>query len=79
MELFGTDGVTVTLEWTQNNSYNISVDPYLPVNSFGNKSIQLSVSYNTMYNVSVTSLGVCGQNDVLELYYGEPVIMKILQ
>ena len=30
-----------------------------------------------MYNVSITSLDLCGQIYDYELYYGKPVIMKI--
>ena len=29
-----------------------------------------------MYNINFTSLDLCGQDDVLELYYGEFVIIN---
>ena len=69
-EKFGTDGVTVTLNWAQENSYNITLTPYLPFTFTGNTSVQIKVRYNAVHNVSV--IGMCGQiGSVFELYYGE--------
>ena len=55
-EQFGSDGVTVILEWTYVNrhvSYNVSVVPQLSVIFIESTSIQLIVPYNTLYNVGV--------------------------
>ena len=75
MEEFGTDGVTVTLNWAQKNSYNITITPYLPFTFTGNRNIQIKVRYDAVYNVSVIGIPpICGQiaiDSVFELYYGE--------
>lgn len=78
-EQFGTEGVSVTFQWPQNYSQNISIIPYLPIDSTGNYNtgIKVNVSYNTTYNVSITPLDPCGQTYIGELYYGKPVIMKV--
>jgi hypothetical protein len=35
-------------------------------------SVQFSVSYNTLYNVSIVATSICGQNrTVVSLHYGE--------
>ena len=70
-EVFGIDEVMVTLEWSNENSYNVSVSPHPPFKSSGSNSILLRVSYNTLYNVSVVSIDPCGQSIVFEIYYGE--------
>ena len=74
-EKIGTNEVTVTIEWTLENSYNFSAFSSLPI-IFGNTSIQLKVPYNTAHNITVlaTPLDPCGQNSVIslyEVYYGE--------
>ena len=77
-EHFGTEGVTVTFQWPQDYPHNVSIVADLPIDSNGNNtSIILNVSYNAVYNVSITSLDPCGQNYFRELYYGKPVIMKV--
>ena len=65
------DEVTVTLQWTNESSYNITVSPYLPFKSSGSTSVQLRVPYNTLYNVSALSIDPCGQDSSFEVYYGE--------
>ena len=62
---FGSDAVTLVLEWTQENSYsyNISAVPQVAMIYIGNTSIQLTVPYNMLFNVSITAL-LCGQNHV---------------
>ena len=72
-EQFEKDGVTVTLEWTQENSYNFSVFPSLPIIFSGDANVQLKVPYNTVYNISLLVIppNPCGQNDTFfEVYYG---------
>ena len=69
-EQFGTDGVTVTFQWPQDYPHNISIIPYLPIDSNDNNiSIILNVSYNIGYNVSITSPDPCGQTNYYKLYY----------
>ena len=81
-EQFGTDAVTLVLEWTQENSslsysYNVSAapDPQLATKFIGSTSVQLTVPYNTLFNVSVTaSENLCGQIHVtteITLLYSE--------
>ena len=76
----------VVLEWTLSNSpsyyqqlvRNVSVNvfPHLEmITTFiGNMSIQLALSYNTLFNVSVTQPGICGrpnQTVFIELSYSK--------
>ena len=73
------DGVIVTLEWTEENSlysYNIIVSPQLDVMFIGRVTVQLTVAYNNLYNVSVAAIPPCQQNNVTtfigpSLYYSE--------
>ena len=71
-EQFTSDAVMVTLEWTLLNSQDyyqqllsnvsVSADPQLNnVVPTGNTSIQLELSYNILYNLSVTQNSVCKQ------------------
>ena len=76
-ELFTSDEVVVILEWTYSTSgsYNrqltavqnvsVNVVPALRLNAvlvfIENTSIILMLQYNTVYNVSITQLGICGQ------------------
>ena len=70
--MFGTDDVTITLERANEGSSNVSVSPYLPFKILESTGIQLRVPYNTLYNVSVLRIDLCGQNySVFEIYYGE--------
>ena len=85
-EQFSSDGVTVNLEWTLLNSQvyyqqllrnvSINVDPQLSNVMFtGNMRVQLTLSYNTLYNVSVTQHSICQQliirTTFLELNYSK--------
>ena len=67
-EHFGANNVTVTLNWVQKVFSNIL--PPASVRSVGNRSFQLTIPYNTEYNVSVA---ICGQPSpqVIKLYYGK--------
>ena len=71
-EVFSGSGVTVTLEWILLNSLtyyqqllrnvSVEVDPPLSNVMFtGNMRAQLTLSYNTLYNVSVTQHSICQQ------------------
>ena len=64
-EIFGIDSNTVTLEWPQGNplhSYQVSVLPQVEITFMGKVRVQLSVSYDVMYNVSIVMSSPCGQN-----------------
>ena len=74
-ERFGSNAVTLILEWTQENSYsyNISAAPQVAIRSIGSTSVQLAVPYNTLLNVSITAL-LCGQKHAttsITLVYSE--------
>ena len=73
-ELFSSDGISVVLEWNvsnvqiyyqqllQNISANIVPNsPKMALMHTGNRTLQLMLSYNTLYNVSITRPGICGQ------------------
>jgi hypothetical protein len=74
------DGIIVILEWTQDNhtfySYDVSVTPHAVSTLIPERMrVQLNVSYNNTYNVSVLATPSCGNNITaaasIELYYGE--------
>ena len=80
-EIFGMERVSVSLQWTQEIhqglfvSYSISVLPVVGVMIavMSNTRANLSVPYNTLYNVSIVA-GVCGQRNsttYIELNYGK--------
>ena len=73
-ELFSSDGISVVLEWNVSNEriyyqqllQNVSVHivpnpPMMALMHTGNRILQLMLSYNTLYNVSITQPGICGQ------------------
>ena len=71
-EQFSSDAVIVTLEWTLLNSQNyfqqllsnvsVSADPQLNSVMFtGDMRVQLTLLYNTLYNVCVTQHSTCRQ------------------
>ena len=76
----------IILEWTllnslsryrqllQNTSVNVVPDLGVAIMFIGNMSIQLTLPYNTLYNVSVTRPGICGQPNqtaFIELSYSK--------
>ena len=79
----------VILEWTISKSLshyqqllllNISIsvvpNPETEIIFIGNMSIHLSLPYNTLYNVSVTQPGICGQPNQMayvELNYSKQI------
>ena len=85
-EQFESEGVTVTLELTELNmlySYHVNAIPQLISHLFfGRKMVQLNVSYNVHYNVSVLAASPCGKNNVTtfsEIYYGEVICVILLK
>ena len=85
LEQFSRNGVTVNLEWTLLNSQayyqqflqNIIVNTDPPpdnIMSTGNMRVQLTLSYNTLYMVSVTQTSTCerlNRTTFLELNYSK--------
>ena len=67
--------VSVTVKWTQQVGamYNATVIPPVPIMSTGSTSRQLTISYNTEYNLSVVAVVPCRDNATafIRLHYGE--------
>ena len=65
--------ITVQLEWTislsqihyqqllQNVSIDVVPDTDVTIAYTGNRTLQLTLQYDTLYNVSLTQPGICGQ------------------
>ena len=76
---FESSAVKVTLAWTSNEgfpvySYYFSTDPLLEQSFDGNETVELTVLYNTLYNISVVAAHRCSLKNVtsfIELYYSE--------
>ena len=60
-EEYGVDNVTISVEWTRHlgAAYNITVVPLEPVLFTGANSSQLTISYNTEYNLNVEATDLC--------------------
>lgn len=71
---FENSDVTVILEWDKLSplySVNVTVIPEVQVNNTGS-TVQLTVAYNVMYNVSIIISHPCDQNNITifsEVYY----------
>jgi hypothetical protein len=86
-ERFGREDVTVTLLLTELDSlysYHVSAIPGLLSHTF-NESImhmvQVEVSYNIHYNVSIMAASPCGKNNLAnftEVYFGEQKLKIML-
>lgn len=80
---YSSDDATVMLTWTPEHAYgvfyNVSIIPLASILYYtGDTSVQLTVAYNTLYNVSVVATR-CGQNStVVELKLGNNHTIKIL-
>jgi hypothetical protein len=75
---FGREDVTVTLLLTEFDSlylYHVSAIPQLISQTFIESTmVQVGVSYNIHYNVSIIAASPCGKNNVtkfIEVYFGE--------
>ena len=74
---YSIDNITVLVQWTNEEGvfYNITAIPslLLPVTKLSNNTALFTVSYNTMYNVSIDA-SRCGQTmsstNVIQLHYG---------
>ena len=60
--LFGRNNLTVRLVWSRENgaSYNVSVVPSVSVDFTAHTTVEISLAYNTLYNVSITTT-ICGR------------------
>ena len=79
MQLYGPENVTVTVEWAQKGgaTYDVSIiPPVAPIlTTTGSASRQLTISYNTKYNLSVVAITPCGNATAsMALNYGESLI-----
>ena len=76
-ERYEVDNVIVTVEWTPQEgvTYTTSVSPLTSITVTGNSSRQLTISYNTNYNISVEAAPPCRPNPtaVITLKYGEAI------
>ena len=78
------ESIMITLEWIQENvilSYNVTVIPQIELaydQQCTTCTVQLTLSYNTQYNISVVATHPCGQSYVtsfVELHYkGEYIL-----
>ena len=76
-QLFRSDDVTVTLQWPQEAGavYHVNVSPenlHIESHSVGHEvfAINLTISYNVHYNVSIVS-SLCGITTTKVLSYGK--------
>ena len=75
-QLLSNDDVTVTLKWPQEPGavYHVNVSPETPHTALTNTTltimINLTVSYNILYNVSIVS-SLCGVTTTKVLNYGK--------
>ena len=87
-EKFKNNGVTVTIEWTEESSHylyniiNVMPQPAMePVFSIGSTTAELNVLYDVEYNVTITAIPLCGRKNVtstIQLLYGECIIIIVL-
>ena len=80
-EFFDTNSVIATLEWTQQNdvTYNVSIFPQISIASvemLGGSSVQLTLLYNTHFNVSIIATRCETTTTVFQLHYGEILSLK---
>ena len=75
-QLLGNNSVTVTLQWPREPGavYHINIKPEIPHNEFITNHrnivvINLTISYNIQYNVSIIS-SLCGVTTTKVLKYG---------
>ena len=73
-EEFQSENITIVLKWAQgdNEFYNASIVPSVPVLYTGSTTIELILQYNAPYSVSIVAF-LCEYNttDVIDLHYGK--------
>ena len=82
-EYYGVDNVIVTAEWAQQagvSNYTTRISPVAPsALSIGSTSLQLTLLYNTEYNLSVVAVTPCGNaTSFIRLHYGENTMYIII-
>ena len=73
-EEYGAYNVTVAVEWAQQLGavYAVRLSPLAPITLTGSTIRQLTLSYNTAYNLSVVVVTPCGNATAsIMLNYGE--------
>ena len=79
-EVYGAANVTVTVEWAclKGFVYNVKIFPPEPITRNMN-SCQLTIQYNTEYNLSVEASAPCRLNTtaLIKLSYGEITIVQV--
>ena len=78
---YRTDNVTVTVDWAQQVGavYTVRLSPLAPIALNGSTIHQLTLSYNTAYNLSVVVVTPCGNTTAsIKLNYGGEKINKTL-
>ena len=71
---YSPDNVTVTVAWIQlaGAMYDVGIVPLASIVSTGNVNCQLTVVYNTEYNLSVVAVTPCGNATAfITLHYGK--------
>ncbi|MCG8626759.1 MAG: hypothetical protein MJE68_32755 [Proteobacteria bacterium] len=79
-ENYSPDNVTVTVAWIQQAGamYDIGIVPPAPIVSTGNVNSQLTVVYNTEYNLSVVAFTPCGNTTAfITLLYGKALFNTV--
>ena len=81
IDVFEDDSIIVALEWMAENGviYNVSIIPPVPFTKISGTNVELRVSYNTSYSVTVLAT-LCGQNSTnstLEILFGECSVLII--
>ena len=69
------DNVIVTVEWTRQllrGVYSVRVIPNVPIKHVGSARVQLRISYNIVYNLSIEAAAPCRPNTTvfIRLKYG---------
>jgi hypothetical protein len=74
-EEYSLNNITVTVAWTQQAGamYDVRIVPLAPIVSIGSANRQqLTLSYNTVYNLSVVAVTPCGNATAfIGLHYGK--------
>ena len=73
---FDTNSVIATLEWTQQNdvTYSVSIFPQISlvnIEMLGSSSVQLTLLYNTYYNVGIIATHCETTTTFIPLHYGK--------
>ena len=75
--------VSITIQWSSQIgvTYNIIAVPAVNITFITvNSSANMSLLYNTVYNVSIIATSICGPTTVtsVDLYYGEQNVQSLL-